>query len=84
MVVFETRQSDACDLVLSGAVVKQVESYNYLGFIVHATKKLTFGTDALVATAKKALLAMRRRCALLGIQDPALQCKLCDTLCYQA
>ena len=36
--------------------------------------------DALVATAKKALFAMRRRCALLGIQDPALQCKLFDTL----
>jgi len=40
---------------------------------------LTFGTDALVATARKALFAMRRRCALLGIQDPALQCKLFDT-----
>ncbi len=63
MVVFEARQSDVCDFVLSGAVVEQVESYKYLGFVVHATKKLTFGTDALVATAKKALFAMRRRCA---------------------
>ena len=51
-----------------------------MGFVVHAIKKLTFGTDALVATAKKALFAMRRRCALLGIRDPALQCKLFDTL----
>ena len=80
VVVFETRQSDVCDFVLSGAVVERVESYKYLGFVVHATKKLTFGTDALVATAKKALFAMRRRCALLGIRDPALQCKLFDTL----
>jgi len=63
-----------------GAVVERVESYKYLGFVVHATKKLTFGTDALVATARKALFAMRRRCALLGIRDPALQCKLFDTL----
>ncbi len=39
-----------------------------------------FGTDAPVATAKKALLAMRRWCALLGIRDPALQCKLFETL----
>ena len=30
--------------------------------------------------AKKALFAMRRRCALLGIRDPALKCKLFDTL----
>jgi len=60
--------------------VDRVESYKYLGFVVHATKKMTLGTDALVATAKKALFAMRRRCALLGIRDPALQCKLFDTL----
>jgi len=39
--------------------VERVESYKYLGFVVHATKKLTFGTDTLVATAKKALFAMR-------------------------
>ena len=59
-VVFVTRQSDVCDFVLSGAVVEWVESYKYLGFVVQ-------GTDALVATAKKTLFAMRRRCALLGI-----------------
>ena len=62
VVVFEARQSDVCDFVLSGAVVERVESYEYLGFVFHATKKLTFGTDALVATARKALFAMRRRC----------------------
>ena len=56
------------------------KSYKYLGFVVHATKKMTFGADALVATAKKALFAIRRRCALLGIRDPALQFKLFDTL----
>ena len=60
MVVFETWQSDVCDFVLSGAAVERVESYKYLGFVLHATKKLTFGTDALVATARKALLAMRQ------------------------
>ncbi len=57
-----------------------MESYKYLGCVVHATKTLTFGTDALVATARKALFAMRRRCALLGMRDPAVQCKLFDTL----
>jgi len=67
VVVFETLQSEVCDFVLSGAVVERVESYKNLGSVLHATKKLTFGTDALVATARKALFAMRRRCALLGI-----------------
>ena len=33
-----------------------------------------------MAVARKALFAMRRRCPLLGIRDPALQCKLFDTL----
>ena len=75
VVVFEARQGDVRSFVLSGAVVERVESYKYFGFVVHAT----FGTDALVGTAKKALFAMRRRCALLGIRDPAL-CKLFDTL----
>ncbi len=38
VVVFETRQSDVCDFVLSGAVVERVESYKILGFVLHATK----------------------------------------------
>ena len=41
---------------------------------------MTFGTSFLVAAARKAMFAMRRRCALLGIRDPAMQCKLFDTL----
>ncbi len=69
-----------CVTLCSVVQLRNGESYKYLGFVFHATKKLTFGTDALVATARKALFAMRRRCALLGIRDPALQCKLFDTL----
>ena len=80
VVVFEHRQSDVPDFVLNGAVVERVESYKYLGFVVHATKAMTFGTSFLVAAARKAMFAMRRRCALLGIRDPAMQCKLFDTL----
>ena len=41
---------------------------------------MAFGAGFLVAAARKALFAMRRRCAWLGIRDPALQCKLFDTL----
>ena len=46
---------------------------NAPGFAFHAIKGLHFGTDALMAVASKALFAMRRRCALLDIWDPALQ-----------
>ncbi|KAL3146185.1 hypothetical protein ABBQ32_14176 [Trebouxia sp. C0010 RCD-2024] len=80
IVVFEPRRSAVADFVLNGAVVERVESYKYLGFVFHATKNMSFGTSFLVAAAKKAMFAMRRRCAELGIRDPALQCKLFDTL----
>ncbi len=80
VVVFEHRRSDVSDFVLNGAVVERVESYKYLGFALHATKAMTFGTTLLVAAARKAMFAMRRRCALLGIRDPAMQCKLFDIL----
>ena len=80
VVVFEKQQSATCDFRLNGAVVERMDRYKYLGFVFHATKGLHFGTEALLAVARKALFAMRRRCALLGIRDPALQCKLFDTL----
>ncbi|KAL3134763.1 hypothetical protein ABBQ32_14214 [Trebouxia sp. C0010 RCD-2024] len=80
VVVFEPRHSEMSDFVLNAAVVERVESYKYLGFVLHATKAMTFGTTYLVAAARKAMFAMRRRCALLGIRDPAMQCKLFDTL----
>ena len=41
---------------------------------------MTLGTSFLVAAAREAMFAMQRRCALLGIRDPAMQCKLFDTL----
>ena len=76
VVVFEARQSDVCGFVLSGAVVERVESYKYLGFVVHATKKLTLGTDALVATAKKAFFAMRWH-----VHFWAYEIQLCSASC---
>jgi len=47
---------------------------------LQAFGNFTCDTDALVATAGKALFAIRRRGALLSVCDPALQCKLFDTL----
>ena len=79
VMVFEPR-CDVADFVLNGAVVERGESYKYLGFVFHATKNMSVGTSFLVAAARKAMFAMRRRCAEVGIRDPALQCKLFDTL----
>ena len=80
VVVFEKQRSAMCDFRLNGLLVERVDRYKYLGFVYHATKGLHFGTEALMAVARKVLFAMRRRCALLGIRDSALQCKLFDTL----
>ncbi len=73
MVVFEAKHSHVADFVLNGAVVERGDSYKYLGFMFHATKGMSFGTGFLVTAARKAMFAMRRRCALLGIRDPAMQ-----------
>jgi len=80
--IIEARHSCVAHLVLNRAVVERVESYKYLGFTFHATRDMSFGTGILVAAARRAMFAMQRRyrCAFLGIRDPALQCKLFDTL----
>ena len=66
--------------MLNGAVVERGKSYKYLGFVFHATTKMSVGTSFLVADARKAMFVVRRQCAEVGIRNPALQCKLFDTL----
>lgn len=80
IVVFENRRSDCRDFVLDGKVVERVDSYRYLGFAFHATKSMAYGARLLVSAAKKAVHAMRQRCAYLHIKDPALQRKLFNSL----
>ena len=80
VVVFEPRCSGVADFVLNGAVVERGESYKYHGFVFHATKNMPVGTSFLVAAARKAMFAMRRQCAEVGIRNPALQCKRFDIL----
>ena len=80
VMVFEPHCSDIADFVLNGAVVERGESYKYFIFIFHATKKMSVGTSFLVAAAKKAVFAVQQQCAEVGIKNPALQCKLLDTL----
>ena len=78
--VFEPLRSDVADFVLHGTVMERGKSYKYLGFVLLATRKMSVATSFLVAAARKAKFAMRRRVAEVGIRNPALQCKLFDTL----
>ena len=66
--VFEPRRSDVADFALNGAVVEREESYKYLGFVFHATKNMSVGTSFLLAAARKAMFAMRRRYAEVCIR----------------
>ena len=50
------QRSGTCDFMLKGAVMERWNSYKYLGLVLHATKGLHFGTEALMAVARKALL----------------------------
>ena len=40
-------------------MMERADSYKYLGFVLHATRNMQFGTAFLVAAAKKALFAMQ-------------------------
>ena len=80
VVVFEASKSECVDFVFNGRIVEQVESYRYLGFHFHATKNMSYGVSHLVSAARKAVHAMKRRCAHLHIRDPAMQCRLFNSL----
>jgi len=79
-VVFESQQSKVADSELNDAVVERVESYKYMGFTLHATRDITFGAKLLVAASQKAVYAMQRHRAFLGMRRPAMQSSLFDIL----
>ena len=56
--------------------VDQHEEYRYLGFVFHVKPNMAYGVEYLMAAAKKAVHAMRRRCISLFLSDPATICKL--------
>ena len=66
VVIFEPRRTDCIDFVFAGKTVVR-EANRYLGFHFHATKNMAYGVAHLVAAAKKAVHAMRRRCAAISI-----------------
>lgn len=66
--VFEPWRSVVADFELKGAVVERVYSYKHLGFCLPCHQEHFVGTSLLVASARKAMFAMWRRCAELGIR----------------
>ena len=80
MVVFEANTSECSNFVLNGRTVERVDSCLYLGFHFHATINLSFGVSHLFSAARKAVYALKPRCAHLHIRDPAMQCRLFNSL----
>ncbi len=77
VVVFEARKS-VCQY--EGEAIEQLNSFKYLGVELHGTKGMQAAIQRLAMSGKKAVFALRRRCAELRIFDPALQCQMFDAL----
>ena len=54
---------------LSCKIVERHGTYRYLGLELHATRSMSYGAGVLVSAARKAVHAMRRRCAHLHTQS---------------
>jgi hypothetical protein len=63
-----------------GMALKNVDSFRYLGIELHSTQPFGSAASALAISGGKALHAMRRRCAELGLSSPDLQLELFDVL----
>ena len=69
IVVFERRRSVSPEFVYNGASVEQLESSKYLGNELQATRSMWSAVDRLVLSGRRALFALRRRCAELRISS---------------
>jgi hypothetical protein len=80
VVVFEARKSMCQAFQYEGETIEQLNSFKYLGVELHRTKGMQAAIQRLAMSRKKAVFALRRRCAELCIFDPALQCQMFDAL----
>jgi hypothetical protein len=78
VVVFEAHKSVCQAFQYEGETIKQLNSFKYLGVKLHGTKGMQAAIQRLAMSGKKAVFALRRKCAKLRIFDPALQCQLFD------
>jgi hypothetical protein len=80
VVMFEARKSMCQAFQYEGEPLEQLNSFKYLGVELHGTKGMQAAIQRLIMSGKKAVFALRRRCAELRIFDPTLQCQLFDAL----
>jgi len=80
VVVFEARKSVCQAFQYEGEAIEQLNSFKYLGVELHDIKGMQAAIQWLAMLGKKAIFALRRKCAKLCISDPTLQCQLFDAL----
>ncbi len=79
VVVFGSRVNTN-PLLYSGLSIEEAASFRYLGVELHRSGSMKTAMEHLVAAGKRAVFALRRRCADLKINDPAIICQLFDAL----
>ncbi len=79
VVVFGSKVNTS-PLLYGGLPIEEVASFRYLGVELHRSGSMKTAVEHLVAAGKRAVFALRRRCADLKINDPAIICQLFDAL----
>jgi len=74
VIVFEAHKFVCQVFQYEGEAIEQLNSFQYLGVELHGTKGMQAAIKRLAMSRKKAIFALRCRCAELRIFDPALQC----------
>lgn len=76
------RQAWDAEFTYKGEPVATVDSFRYLGIELHCRQPFGYAAGPLAASGRRALHAMRRRCAELAISEPDLQLDLFDSLVH--
>ncbi len=79
VIVFGSRVNSS-PLHYDGSPVEEVASFCYLGIKLHQSGSLKTTVKHLTAAEQRTIFALRRRCADLKINDPAIVCWLFDAL----
>jgi len=80
VVVFEKHRSAALEFTYRGTTIERVQSFKYMGLELHSTRGMAIAIAKLIATGKKALFALRRKCNDLSTTDPEIMCQLFNSL----
>jgi hypothetical protein len=74
VVVFEKHRNVALEFTYRGTTIERVQSFRYMGLLLHSTRGMAVVIAKLTATRKKALFALHRICNDLNITDPEVMC----------